>query len=74
VATKLKPAKRDKMMSHNGIENIRPRYTSPQKREPLSEQEIYDIRDILAQPEQTEPVAKGKEPYDWEDYEYIWLY
>jgi len=39
-----------------------------------------EIRELLAQPEQTEqePVAwieiNGKEPYDWEDYEYIWTH
>lgn len=39
-----------------------------------------EVDKILAQPEQTkqEPVAwietKGKEPCDWENYEYIWTH
>ena len=39
---------------------------------------VDEIQELLAQPEQTEPVAwietKGKEPSDWEDYEYIWTH
>ena len=41
---------------------------------------LKEIQTLLTQPEQTEqePVAwietKGKEPSDWEDYEYIWTH